>query len=459
MKNTFGGEKIICFDRTMRKASENLTDFDLRSRGLNSEAVYDFLLYNIVLPPNSLYEGIEILFPGQEFPSLENREYRELARDTKTVVASAGSFARRLDKILGDYFAETIARDKPVALMLSGGIDSAIIGSYLPKDTVCVTWGGWGEKTTDVTYSRKTFERFGFAKHLVIVADYDRDDAIYKKALRETGQLFSFTSGIPHLRMSQRLEEHFGAGTPYQLFMGQNADTISGAYLATEHVYYWPKVNRLWQWLPFWKKLSSRNRKWFLPSTTNPVELMAFFHSCAIFPGPWIDVPAEYFDKKQKQIEEQIGRRISRFRDHILMHELMTEARRNQYVQNNLPPLYGAAVNAPYYHKEVVKLFMEVPFWVRMQGQFDKEVLKELARLRGVPDEVIAKGKKGLSYGFVEYIKQGRHLAVWNAMEKNEKLNKFVDIRMIRKKLQDNFPTFDLLMSLHYHFQTVWNMS
>jgi len=454
MKNTFAGEKNIYYDKTSGNISADLDTFKLAGRGLNREAVFDFLLYNIVLPPNSVYQGINTLFPGQEFPSLKNEEYSELAHTAKTRFQGPEAFAKRLDKILQEYFAATVARDKPTALMLSGGIDSAIIASYLPKDTVCVTWGGWGEGTTDVTFAKKNFSRFGLKEHLLAIVDYGHDEDIYKQALKQTGQLFSFTASVPHLRMSQRLSEYFGAERSYQLFMGQNADTISGAYLATEHIYYWPKINWLWQWLP-WQKIYNEKRKWFLPSTTNPVELMAFFHSCAIYPGPWINVPAGYFENKLSQVEEQIGKKIEKFRDHILMHELMTEARRNQYVQNNLPPLYGASVATPYYNKEVVKLFMEVPFWVRMSGKFDKVVFKELALLRGVPAEVIAKGKKGMSYGFQDYLAQKRHIPVWNEMERHALLGEFVDIKMIRKKLQDNFPTYDQLMSLYNYLTLV----
>lgn len=456
VKNTFAGEKIIYYDPAARIASANLEDFNLENCKLNREAIYDFFMYNVVLPPNSVFEGIKTLFPGQEFPSLENSEYQELARTTKTRFISAEKFARRLDNILREYFEHTISRDKPTALMLSGGIDSAIIASYLPANTVCVTWGGWGEGTTDVTFAKKNFAKFGLKEHLFTIVDYDRDEALYRTAQKTTRQLFSFAASVPHLRMSQRLSEYFGPGQNYQLFMGQNADTISGAYLATEHAYFWPKFNRLWSWLPIFRKLYRENRKWFLPSTVNPVELMAFFHSCGIYPGPWIEPPRDYFTKKLQQVESQIGRKLKKFRDHILMHELMTEARRNQYVQNNLPPLYGAEVSTPYYHKEVVKLFMEIPVWVRMADKFDKMVMKELAKIRGVPPEVIAKGKKGLSYGYQDYIQQKRHIPVWDEMERYSLLNEFVNIKLIRGKLQDNFPTYDLLMSLYYYLSLVW---
>jgi hypothetical protein len=58
-----------------------------------------------------------------------------------------------------------------------------------------------------------------------------------------------------------------------------------------------------------------------------------------------------------------------------------------------------------------------------------------------------------MSYGYKEYLNQKKHLPIWDAMAENKLLNEFVDIKMIRRRRQDDFATFDVLRSTHYYLQ------
>ena len=460
MQNTFAGEQLLYYNPVSRKTAGRLEELVVGTPTFNADAMYDYLLYGTVLPPNSMAQGIQTLFPGEEItldipqPVRRNVVYQKLGQ-LPTLSLTVAQFVDRLDEIFSRYFSAQLAGQSRVGVMLSGGIDSAIIASYLPKQSVAVTWGGWGSGTSDVRYAEQSFSAFKLAKHLQCLVDYPKDELLYHEALAQVRHPFPLSFGIPYARMAQTLQEHF-AGQPFLVFAGQNADTITGAFRPTVYSYYFSKCNRYNPLRPIFAKLSVQQRKLHLLSTSNPVALIAFFHSCGIFPGPWLNVPKKYFVGKLSDLRSQIGHSPKRFSDYILMEELMTEARRNQFVQNALPPLYGAQVRLPYYHPEVVELFLQVPQRIRRQQNFGKVILSELARKRGVPGSVIAKGKKGMSYGYTEYIKQGLHVQTWDEMQRHELLNRYIDVAALRARHQNSFATFDLLRGLHAYLRLVW---
>lgn len=457
-KNTFAGERIIYYDSSGRTAfsPDELAPVD---RNIDPLAIYDYLLFDTILPPHSIWQGVSSLFPGEALWRgddgkliLNNEEYKSLT-GLPTLNESPIVLAARLDELFAEYFEKTVAKDKPVALMLSGGIDSAIIASYLPKHAVCATWAGWGGGSTDLTFARLNFSRFGLKSHLPVYIDYDADEKIYDAALSRLRHPFSIIGGVPYLRMAEKLQEHF-QGQPYQLFMGENADTIAGAYETGVYAYYLSKINPLLSWLPMPRQLLERYRKLFLVSTSNQVELFAYFSSFGLYPGSWINPPRGYFETKFQEIKNQLGR-VRDFRDHILMLELSVGSRRNQFRQSYLPALYGAEMGLPYYDKNIVKFFLQIPQRLRRQDNFGKVVLRELARRRGVPEEVIEKGKKGLSYGHTDFFKQNRHVPIWDEMQKNPVLNRFVNIASLRERQERNFPLLDLLRSLHKYLKLI----
>jgi asparagine synthetase B (glutamine-hydrolysing) len=460
-KNSFGGEQLVFYD-SQGRISEDAESLRPVNSKIDGEAIYDFLLYGTILPPHSIFEGVNSLFPGQELHQeqtglrLENPEYQDLGK-VEEKSQSLDDFVTELDELFQNFFSRLLNKN-PISIMLSGGIDSGILASYLPKNAVCVTWAGWGSGSSDYQYAKKTFAALGLKEHLVTSPSDQDDEDIFFEALRQVSHPFVFGAGVPYLVMAKRLREYLGV-EKFHLVMGENADTISGAFRPTVLSYYFSKLNRFLRPLPFKDVLCRFRRKLFLVTTTNPIELIAFFHSNGIYPGPWISAPKSYFAKKKRLVEEQIGHRITNFQDQILMEELMTEARRDQFAQNYLPNLFGAEMHLPYFDKGIVKLFLQIPQRIRRQQNFGKIVLRRLAEIRGLPKEVIEKGKKGLSYGRTDYFKQGKHLKVWDEMEKNSTLNQYLNVKLLRTEHENNPAAFNVVRSLHYYLKIVLKLS
>lgn len=452
-KNTIAGEVPVYFNNAGQWSSNPIELIDISAKKLNSEAVYDFLLYRTVLPPNSIYEGVSALFPGEELWRDEqdqlltlNPVYRELGK-LREMTYSLDDFVEQLDRLLYEQIHREID-GKRVAVTLSGGIDSAILASYVPKDTLCVTWAGWGGRGTDLTLAQKSATALGLKNHQFCTYDFSHDAEIYTRVLPHVSAPFMFSAGVTYLRIGELLRREF-FGKPYILMIGQNADTIAGAFDPTIYTYYFSKFAFVTRWFPIPKTFIYTHRKYHLMTSTNPLELVPFFQSSGLYPGEWIRIPDGYFERKLSALKKQIGHTPSRFTDFILMDELMTEARRNQFIQNIMPRMYDATVFAPFYREEVMRLMLQLPMRYRRINHFQKEILRRLALRRGVPREVVFATKKGLSYNYQAFFAEKRHIPIWDALETNATLNHFIDIHKVRKKYEENYFTMDLLRSLH----------
>lgn len=438
MKNSFGGNKLEFCSNGIN--SSNISEFIHPGSKLNSESIYDFLLFGTILPPSSPIEGVSTSLPGDVTDGTNEYDILDFSISKKTL----NEFVQEFDSILTTYFDKY--KDKSNTVLLSGGIDSAIILSYLGKNTKCVTWGGWGEGSSDVVYSKITAKQFGIRDHYFTYADYEQDIEEYKNVVRSLKIPILFSNSVPYIKMS-KLATSLGISN---WFMGQNADTVLLSYAPEVAV---RKLAFFNQFLPFNPFALLPNRKKYLFGTDNILKLFAYFKSNGIFPGEWIKVPDKYFEKKEKLITPFIKGNLSQ--KIIITEELLTEARRNQICQNEVPGHFGIDVHCPFYSKEFVELALQIPDRFRKLDNYDKVIFKELAKKRGVPNEVIYKEKKGLSYDYKSYIKSKKHLPMWDKMEKDDFINMFVDIKKIRRENEDNFTVFDMLSSLYYYGELV----
>lgn len=122
-------------------------------------------------------------------------------------------------------------------------------------------------------------------------------------------------------------------------------------------------------------------------------------------------------------------------------------------VRNLASMLYNNDYAFPYADEEIVGLFLQVPLSIRRRKSFGKIILRKLAQKRGVPQKVIDRPKKGMSYGYKDYINHKRHIPIWKEIKDNSTLNKYIDTRLVFAKKRDDFFVFDTLRSLHYYLK------
>lgn len=439
LTNTFEGDRLVFYDT--ERSGNALGDFFETHREIDRRSLYDFLLFGSILPSRTPLSGVSHLYPGEtRTGDVSTNEYAALSPQIREMTRE--EFAAALEKAVARSIHD-FGRD--AAVLLSGGIDSAIIASFLPPSSPCITWGGWGQHSSDVRYSRETAAAFGKTDHAFVYADIEKDFSLYQSMVTRLQIPLLFSNVVPHLRMAEEAKER-GINS---WLMGQNADTLFMAYPAPVWV---KRLSRLNTFFPF-NPLRYAGRKGYLFSTRRIFDLFAYFKSSGIFPGAWIRVPRAYFDEKNAALKvlhpRNLDQRI------ILTEEFITETRRNQLHQSVVPALLGIRVGCPYYSREAVEIALAVPPQLRAEDGYDKSVMKELARRRRVPAAVIEKGKKGLSYGHREFMEKRMHIPVWDAMERNDLLNELANVSRLRAARENDFLTFDHLRSLHYWLEWV----
>lgn len=443
IRNDFAGSRTVFTDGD--NSSTSLSDFLPAHKSINKKSIFDFLLFGTVLPPRSPLSGVSLLFPGE---TIENgrhtSEYTSCAPQIQKQDVSV--FVNEFEHILEAYF-EKHKTQKPT-LLLSGGVDSAIIASFLGADARCITWGDPDDPIGDATYAKMTTQAFSISQHHIVPPDRILDKKCYDKTVTELALPLLFQNSVPHVRMANFAKKH-GIDS---WFVGQNADTVLVSYPAPYLVNRLVPLNRV---APFNPLRLWPNRKRYVFSTDSIVRLMAYFKSSGIFPGPWMDIPDGYFEEKEAYLQKTIKAK-SLMQRIILTEEILTEARRNQIYQGEISSVYGIDANCPYYDRAFIELALSLPYNLRSRDHFGKVVFKELARKRGVPEAVILRKKTGLTSHYRAFFKAGHHLSLWDEMERDEFMNHFIDIRRIREKRESNRLTFDHLASLYYWKELVY---
>jgi asparagine synthase (glutamine-hydrolysing) len=102
---------------------------------IDKSALRDFLLHGYVPAPKSIYRGVHKLPAGHILTWQSGRlsVERYWQPDASTLPRATGAAVSELDALLKDVVPAHTLSDVPVGVFLSGGIDSALITSYLER--------------------------------------------------------------------------------------------------------------------------------------------------------------------------------------------------------------------------------------------------------------------------------------------------------------------------------------
>lgn len=393
---------------------------------LTNEQYKDFLLYGAIMDDGFSFDG-----------HLNSDDFSDLKHGRKDI--SEKEILEKLDRLMNDYtnkVKEEIKDEKKVGILLSGGIDSANILSYLTgwkdKMVFAYTWGGWGKNTTDIIYSKFTAGRFkeNMAVHKAMFTDcnYEKEKEFYIEEIKKFKVPLDYSSVIPYIFLKKEILKD---GIKI-VFNGQNADTLFMAYPAPVKIY----------------RLSLLFGLIGLDNIFNPFWMMRMFKSV----GAWKYVFKDKFYKKRIDLFYNPINRLplSLQQKIIVMEEMFTETRSNQNHQKKLLESDGLKVYNHYYDRNFIRLAITVPDKLREKNGFSKYLLYKFAKMRDIPKEVIEKPKKGMSYGYKDFIDKKLHLPVWGEIRANKRLGAFLDVEKAYRKERDNFFLFDRLRSAHY---------
>src|SRR5687767_13205213 len=161
------GEKPLywgVFDNTLLFASEPkvLLAHPAVRPSLNLQAVRQYLSFDYIPAPLSIYEGINKL-PAAHKLTLEKGQvnverYRRLSYQTTQPVPSEHEAAEQLRELLADAVRMRLVSDVPLGVLLSGGVDSSTVAA------LAVRASSEPVKTFSISFAEASFDESAYAR-------------------------------------------------------------------------------------------------------------------------------------------------------------------------------------------------------------------------------------------------------------------------------------------------------
>jgi asparagine synthase (glutamine-hydrolysing) len=219
------GEKpLVYFERggQFAFASEMKALTGLIDRRLDAAAVDAYLALGQVPAPLGIYRDTKKL-PAGHWLKFRNGS-STVRRWYSPRVATAGT----LRDVIRDAVRLRLRADVPVALCLSGGVDSSgiaaecvALGADVQTFTACFD----GDET-DLPYARQVAQTLGL-RHLVLRVDAPEPESVF----RHYDEPFADTSAVPSLALARAME-----GCSKVVLNGDGGDEAFGGYRHYEHI-------------------------------------------------------------------------------------------------------------------------------------------------------------------------------------------------------------------------------
>ena len=175
-------------------------------------ALLDHLTLQYVPPPRSGFEGIRKLAPGERLIFEDGRACveRYWSLDfTQTREVSDEEALEQLDSLLAQATRDRLVADVPLGAFLSGGIDSSLVVSYMAE-------AGSRVKTFSVDFPEARFSEGEHARRVAQIYDTDHEERLLEPeaeplildTVRYAGEPFADSSAIPTLLLSRMTREH-----------------------------------------------------------------------------------------------------------------------------------------------------------------------------------------------------------------------------------------------------------
>jgi asparagine synthase (glutamine-hydrolysing) len=400
-------------------------------REIDRQALWDYLSFNFVPGPRSIFEGIKKLGAGEmlvwESSSLVGKakvrikkywDYPQ-TRSQKQELRSENKVEKELMKKLKEAVKISMVSDVPVGAFLSGGIDSsAVVGmaSKVTKEKLKTFSVGFEDESYDETnYARLVAKRFG-TRHQVLKVKYKVKEVV--------------------LEMAKCFDEPFGDSSAFGLFLvsgaakphvkviltGDGGDEVFGGYV----IYQADKLLRFYSLLPKVMREKMTGLASLIPATGEKTsfdfKLKRFLRGGRFDPGRahflWRAIFTE--EEKEKLIKAKWGKMEESFRFYNnVFKEYKTKDKLNSFIladskvnlvddmltkTDRMSMWHGLEVRVPLLDHELVEFMSGLPSDLKIKGMNLKYIFKKV--LRGfLPDEILDRPKAGFHVPVPRWIK------------------------------------------------------
>src|SRR5262249_28145040 len=425
------GEKPLywgVFDNTLLFASEPkvLLAHPAVKPSLNLQALRQYLSFDYVAAPLSIYEGINKLQAAHsltlEDGRVEIQKYWQLSYKKTEPVPSEGEAAEHLRGLLGDAVRMRLVSDVPLGILLSGGIDSSTVAALaVPGSTETV-------RTFSISFAEASFDESLYARAVAKYLGTDHHEERFSADLAanlvsEIGawmdEPFSDPSLLPTYLLSRFTRKHvtvaLGGDGGDELFAGYPM------YLGHQMAQWYNKVPRLIRrglveplvhLLPVKTKNLSfdyRARRFVAGAYHDPVSRHHMWFG-SFTPGEQDELLSAPVKEASDGDIYRDARRISETCDSNDMIERMQSIDTELYLAEDILAKVDRAsmavsleVRAPFLDPRVAEYAASLPGNYKLRGRKSKYILKRaVADL--VPKFVTRRGKKGFGVPVAEWL-------------------------------------------------------
>lgn len=386
---------------------------------IDENAMIDYLSFGYVPSPKSIYSGVKKLMPGRQL-IIRNHEIRESSywniSDTMDVGFSESHelFQETCNK-LDNALQRQIADPEVVGLLLSGGVDSALLASMgarhrSPTSFHSFTANFHGKIGSDSSAANYLAKKVGTIHHQIEITRTSWIDA-----LRELVIYLDEPVGDSAIIPTYLLSKHAKENGIKVLLSGGGGDEVFGGY---RRYYQRGFPDPTWfanqKWIPASIWLLSKNRSlsyrlqnparnfYFGSSGSEPYHLKRLVKN------------RDYFDKMLSGIDEKLNTFDFSQPEDLMKLDIM------DYLPNNILSLTDKATMAasvegrfPYLDNELVDYLLSNSKNVRSLFGNEKGILRRIAKQESI-DVLLSKNKEGFNMPTTSWMLQD---ATWFSSE------------------------------------------
>lgn len=389
---------------------------------INRQALYSFLRLRYTPSPLTMLDETRKVCPGQAIqwdlstPDLKRKEWMFPGERGAKISISKKEALQQYEHLLEQSVSRQLLSDVPIALMLSGGVDSALLGSFTKRQTgkemVAYTAGFdksyWANELDD---AEETAKYLGFAHRKVEMTSNDFFSTL-RHLVGIVEEPLGSSSILPTYFLTQRMHQD-----GFKVAMsGQGVDELWGGYFRY-------KALALMGWLPNTMPESFNVlRKVFpgdgfrrgLNAMQYPDPIGKLIESYSLFDSNMLNqiFRGGVAPRRHQDLKSLVEHRIN---DFGLKNDTRVETMMGLDLRMNLADdllLYtdkismhhSMEIRVPFLDNELVNFVESLPLSYKMNLRQNKILHKKLA-LKTLPSSIVNRKKKGFYIPLEEWYK------------------------------------------------------
>ena len=353
---------------------------------VDKNSLAKFFCHRYIFPPSTIYQNVFSLEPGQIIHFGIDNSYREEVVQRHKSPEFSGSLLEavdQLDELLISSISEQVACDVPVAVSVSGGLDSSLIAA------ICFNKGidfqaysfKHGEDDVDWLYANLFYENFPDIEKTIVhgPVTHSQVKTFYEKFDQPIGDSSSF----PILKLSECVSEKYKV-----LLCGDGADELFGGYLwHSRYINYKKPLSSIFSLSPIRQKIRTLiDCVGNIRSADYEVYKKMVLDRFSTAELQSMKLPDVMFDGYS-------GSKAATIKD-ILELDQRTFMQMTLSRTDLASMAYSVEARVPYLDKRIVSFASALPEEFLINGKCQKYILQEVAK-RYLPEALIYRPKRG----------------------------------------------------------------